>query len=79
MMEKFDKHISYFELLDPENNGKIVKSVGRKSYEIVDGEWVRSGNMVDYYMADVYDESPKFPDDYREISEEEAFEKLGLK
>ena len=34
---------------------------------------------MDYLMADIYDESPKSPDDYREITEEEAFEKLGLK
>ncbi|WP_156808124.1 hypothetical protein [Allofustis seminis] len=70
--------VQYFELLDNENKGTIVKSYGQKKYMLIDGEWVRTGILTDYLMADIYDESPKSPNDYIEISEEEALKKLGI-
>lgn len=72
--------ITYFELIDQENRGIIVKYNGSKGYTYDKNhkKWVRDGIMMDYFMADVYDESPKSSDDYREISEDEALEKLGL-
>lgn len=60
----------YIMLTDNERDGTIIKCCGRKHYIYKDGEWVRTGIMVNYFC----DESPYY-DLYKEITKEEA-EKL---
>ena len=62
--------VKYVMLTDNESYGTVVKLCGQKHYEYINGEWVRSGIMTEYFC----DESP-FYDLYKEITPEEA-EKL---
>jgi len=65
----------YFILLDPKNNGKIVKADGRIQYQFIPGEgWVRSGILLEYQIP----ESPLY-DLYKQITEKKALNLIGIK
>lgn len=66
--------IVYYRLLDKENKNTIVKSEGRKQFIFnpTSKKWVRTGLMLDYFFADVFEESPKRVNDYEIINESEA-------
>ncbi len=65
-----DENAEYIVLTDNKHDGTIVKLCGCKHYLYVNGEWIRTGIMTEYFC----DESPYY-DSYEEITYEEA-EKL---
>ncbi len=62
----------YVTLIDNRRRGTVVKCNGRLQYEYKNGEWVRSGVLMEYFN----DESPYY-DLYKEISEEEAMKMIA--
>lgn len=59
--------IRYLKLTDYENRGTIIKQDGRRFFGYRDGEWIRRGLSVGYFLPD----APEF-DCYEVISEDEA-------
>lgn len=59
----------YLRLTDLDNRGKVIRQVGRKFFEQINGEWKPRGLSMGYFLpeADEYD-------CYEVISEEEALE-----
>lgn len=61
----------YLALTDYDNRGTVIKQEGRKFYEYKDGEWVRRGLGIGYFLPD----APEL-ECYEEITEEEALGKI---
>lgn len=57
----------YIVLTDAAHNGTVVRCNGRLQYVRKNGEWIRSGVLMEYFN----EESPLY-EHYREITEEEA-------
>ena len=55
----------YLVRTDYDNRGTVIKQEGRKFYEYKDGEWVRRGLGIGYFLPD----APEF-ECYEEITEE---------
>lgn len=64
--------MTYFKLLDAEHKNQIVRAEGRFQQHYRDGEWIRSGILLDYQM-----EISPHHGMYEEISESEAIKTLG--
>lgn len=63
----------YLMLTDYDNRGTIVKQDGRKFFGYKDGEWVRRGLSIGYFLPD----APEF-ECYEEITEEEALKRIEV-
>lgn len=64
--------IRYLMLTDYDNRGTIVRQDGRKFFGYKDGEWIRRGMGIGYFLPG----APEF-ECYEEITEEEALKKIA--
>ena len=62
----------YVVLTDSEHKGTVIRCNGRLQYVYKNGEWVRSGVLMEYFN----DESPLY-ECYREITEEAAMKLIS--
>lgn len=67
------ENVKYIKFTDKEHYGEVVKQIGRKFFDIVDGVWKRCGVNIGYF----YPDAPEFGC-YEYISEEEALSLLNM-
>ena len=66
-------NIRYLQLTDIDHKGEIIKQIGRKFYDYVEGNWIRRGINIGYFLP----EAPEF-ECYKIIPESEALKALGI-
>jgi DNA polymerase III epsilon subunit family exonuclease len=79
MKSKLTDTYVFTELLDEENKGIIIAHNLEllHNFTLVNGQWKRTGLWSDYMFADIFPESPKNKEDFRDLDNDEAKKLLG--